>query len=58
MPIHQGYTTRDGKRYGYYAWGNRKKYLYLPGNEKQREKAKNQAIEQMKAIYARGYKAK
>jgi len=55
MPIHQGYTTKDGERRGYYQWGDQKKYYYTPGNEESRKRAYANAREQANAIYAGGY---
>jgi len=56
MPIKQGYTTRNGERRGYYQWGDSgKKYLYTPGNERSRKRAKRKARKQQKAAYASGY---
>jgi hypothetical protein len=56
MPIHQGYTTRNGKTYGYYQWGNQKKYLYIPGNERSRKMARQKAVRQAQAVYSAGYR--
>ena len=56
MPLHQGYTTRNNQKVGYYQWGNQKKYFYDPGNVKEREEAKSNAVRQAQAIYASGYK--
>ncbi|XGI84193.1 hypothetical protein ACEU6E_02795 [Halorutilales archaeon Cl-col2-1] len=41
MPLQQGYTTRDGERKGYYRWGDSgKRYIYTPGDDEDRERAK------------------
>ena len=57
MPIHQGYTTKNGKRKGYFQWGKSgKKYYYTPGSESSRRAAKKRARKQSKAAYASGYK--
>ena len=54
MPVNQGYTTRDGERKGYYRWGEEgKMYLYTPGDEDERERAKEKAREQGRAIKSR-----
>jgi hypothetical protein len=54
MPINQGYTTRDGERKGYYRWGEEgTMYLYTPGDEAERERAKERARKQGRAIKAR-----
>lgn len=55
MPIRQGYEYRDGKKWGYYQWGNQKKYYYTPGNERARKTAKTKAEKQRTAAYAAGY---
>ncbi len=56
MPIHQGYTTKDGKRRGYFQWGSSgKKYYYTPGSEASREKARKKAEQQAQAAHASGY---
>lgn len=53
MPIQQGYTTKDGKRKGWYRWGSKgKKYHYTPGNEQSRKAAKAKAKKQGRAIKA------
>jgi len=53
-PITQGYEILDGKRVGWYRWGEHgKKYYYTPGNKKEREWAYNKAWDQGKAIHAR-----
>jgi len=55
MPIKQGYTTKNGKRMGYYQWGDGKKYYYTPGNDASRRAAKSKARKQQQAAYANGY---
>ena len=55
MPIHQGYEQYEGKRMGYYVWGDQKKYYYTPGDEESRKRAYANAREQANAIYAGGY---
>lgn len=40
----------------YYQWGNQKKYYYKSGDKQSREKAKQRAHEQARAIYASGYR--
>lgn len=55
MPIKQGYEMRDGKRWGYYQWGDGKRYYYTPGNETARKRAKTKAEQQRSAAYASGY---
>lgn len=51
MPLQQGTTTRNGERKGFYRWGDEgKMYLYEPGNEGQRERAKRLAQRQGRAI--------
>lgn len=53
MPLQQGYTTKDGKRMGYYRWGdNGKKYYYTPGNDDSRRAARSRARKQGRAIKA------
>lgn len=57
MPIKQGYGQHNGRRMGYYKWGNSgKKYWYTPGNETTRKRAKTKAEQQREAAYASGYK--
>jgi len=56
MPIHQGTTTKNGKRCGYYQWGNQKRYLYILNNKSSRKRARKKAVKQAQAIYASGYK--
>lgn len=58
MPIRRGYSTIDGKKVGYYVWGDRKRYYYTPGNEQSRRRAYDKAERQARAIYARGYTGK
>jgi hypothetical protein len=54
MPLTQGYTTRDGERKGYYRWGEQgTMYLYTPGDEAERERAKRRALKQGRAIKSR-----
>jgi len=55
MPIEQGYEMRDGKRWGYYQWGDGEKYYYTPGNEQARQGARTKAENQRAAAYASGY---
>lgn len=56
MPINQGYTTVNGKRMGYYQWGSEgKKYYYTPGDESERERAYQKALNQQRAARAGGY---
>lgn len=56
MPIKRGYTTRDGERVGWYAWGDHgARYYYTPGNERSRKAAKAKAEKQRAAAYASGY---
>ena len=53
MPLSQGYTTRDGERRGYYRWGEGgTMYLYTPGDEEERKRAKESALAQGRAIKA------
>ena len=53
MPLKQGYTTRNGQRVGYYQWGDAgAKYTYTPGNAAERERAKEKAQRQGRAIEA------
>jgi len=55
MPLRRGYTTRNGKRVGYYQYGKEgKKYTYNPGSREERYRAKEKAKKQMKAIQAQG----
>ena len=57
MPVHQGYEVRDGKRWGYYQWGDHgKRYYYTPGNESSRRAAKSKAEKQGRAAHASGYR--
>jgi len=54
MPLSQGYTTRDGERKGYYRWGEHgKMYVYTPGDEEERKRAKQRALRQGRAIKSR-----
>jgi len=54
MPLQRGYTTRNGERRGYYRWGERgTMYTYEPGDDDARERAKEQALAQGRAIHAR-----
>jgi hypothetical protein len=56
MPITQGYEQHNGRRMGYYKWGDSgKKYYYTPGNETGRKRAKTKAEKQRQAAYASGY---
>lgn len=56
MPVKQGYERRNGKRWGWYQWGNSgKRYYYTPGNETARKRAKTKAEQQRTAAYASGY---
>lgn len=53
MPVQQGTTTRNGKRVGYYRWGDSgKMYTYEIGNERSRQLARKRARRQGKAIKA------
>ncbi len=57
MPVQQGYTTKNGKKVGYFRWGSSgKKYYYTPGNESARKRARKRAEKQAEAAYASGYK--
>lgn len=57
MPVHQGYTTKNGSKKGYMQWGDSgKKYYYTPGNASARKRARNKAQKQGQAAYASGYK--
>lgn len=38
-----GYTTREGRRKGYYEGENGRKHTYTPGDEAERKKAKKMA---------------
>ena len=59
MPIQQGYEQRNGKRMGYYQWGESgKRYYYTPGNELGRKRARERAERQRAAAYASGYGGK
>lgn len=56
MPIEQGYEQHDGKRMGYYQWGDEgTKYYYTPGNETARKQARAKAEKQRAAAHASGY---
>ena len=56
MPIHQGYGEHNGKRMGWYRWGESgAKYWYSIGNEMSRKRAKTKAEQQRQAAYASGY---
>jgi len=54
MPIHRGTTTKEGKRCGYYQFGEKerggKKYCYPLGNERARKLALAKAKKQGRAI--------
>lgn len=52
MPISHGYTTKNGRRKGYYQFDSKKKFYYEPGSKDEREEAKRKAHEQ---AYAAGY---
>jgi hypothetical protein len=53
VPLQQGYTTRDGERRGYYRWGETGTlYLYTPGEDAERERARQRALRQGRAIQA------
>lgn len=53
MPLQSGYTTRDGERKGYYRWGDEgKMYIYEPGDPASKERARNRAKKQGRAIEA------
>ena len=52
MPIHRGKDSEGS----YYQWGGRKKYYYTPGNVASRERARDKAVKQAQAIFARGYR--
>ena len=53
MPVRQGTTTYNGRRVGFYCWGERgHKYLYVPGDKKQREQARAKAAAQGRAVKA------
>jgi len=52
MPIHRGKDSKGP----FYQWGHRKKYYYKSGNKKSRERAKKLATQQMRAIFASGYR--
>lgn len=53
MPLHQGYTSVNNERKGYYQWGSSgKKYYYEPGNKRSRSQAKSRAMMQARAIEA------
>lgn len=52
--VKQGYEWRDGKKWGYYEFGDSRHY-YTPGNEQSRKRAKRKAEKQRKAAYASGY---
>ena len=51
MPVHRG---KDAKG-PYYQWGHQKKYYYKCGDKKSRDKAKEKAFRQARAIFASGY---
>lgn len=56
MPCRRGTTTRNGKRVGYYQWGESgKRYTYELGNEQARKRALRRCREQARAIRASGY---
>lgn len=51
MPLQSGSTTRDGDRVRYYRWGDDgKMYTYTPGDDSARERAKERALRQGRAI--------
>lgn len=52
MPIHRGKDSKGP----YYQWGSQKKYYYIPGDTKSRERAYGKAVKQAQAIYSTGYK--
>jgi hypothetical protein len=52
MPIHRG---RDNKG-PYFQWGNQKKYYYMAGDRRSRERAYQRAVKQAQAIYSHGYR--
>jgi len=52
--VKQGYEMRDGKRWGYYEFGD-SRYYYTPGNEQARKTARTKAENQKQAAYASGY---
>ena len=59
MPVRLYYTTKNGKKVGYYKWGNSgKKYFFTPGNKASRKKAREKAREQEKAIHASGWRGR
>jgi len=51
MPVELGYTTRKGKRCGFYRWGGSgKKYLFMIGNVRSRKSAHAKAAKQGRAV--------
>ena len=53
MPVNRG---KDGNG-SYYQWGNSgKRYYYISGNVKSRNRAKDLAYKQAKAIYSSGWR--
>ena len=52
MPIYRRYDTHGP----YYQWGNHgKKYYYINGDRRSRERAYNRSLNQARAVYAHGY---
>ena len=55
MPLHRGYERRNGKKWGYWQFGeNGKRYYYTPGNNRSQKMAHTKAKKQMQAIKAHG----
>ena len=50
MPLNKGYTTRNGKRVGFWRFGNLKKYFYKIGNKRSEALAKARATKMGRAI--------
>jgi len=53
LPIRRKYTTRNGKKIGYYQFGSKgRKYYYTPGNPASRKRAYRKARKQAAAIHS------
>jgi hypothetical protein len=51
MPVELGYTTKKGRRCGFYRWGKSgKKYLFKIGSEQSRKAAHEKAAIQGRAV--------
>lgn len=56
MPVQHGYTTREGRKVGFYKWGDSgHMYVYQIGDEEERKRAKRMAERQGRAAHASGY---